>query len=216
MTVQHFFYIPIIFLLGLVFGTMINKPVARQTDQIQYKTSKKNLIQAFLIFFIVFAVTHIIDIPWGAKAVSQQLGGIDLFDKSPVFASENVYGRIRFFTPEGINAYKRFTYTIDIIFPVSFLVFLLTFARFVSQRKNIHKYVAVALVGLPVLWFTSDVIENVFIFTILSSYPVQNKFLGNALGFITAIKFGLLLLSILAPTLLLIFKNKSKAGFYQT
>jgi hypothetical protein len=105
-------------------------------------------------------------------------------------------------------AYKRFTYTIDILFPLSLLLFLFTFARFVSQRITIPKYLVNVLIGLPFFWFAFDLLENAVIFNILTKFPSQNEFLGGSLGIITAIKFGLLLLSIFTPSLLFIFAKK--------
>jgi hypothetical protein len=208
MTIQHIFYIPSIFLLGFVFGTMVNKTTTSKKDQLQYKTSKKKLLQTFLIFFLVFVVTHIFEIPWGSKAVSQLLGGIEIFDKSPVFSSEAVYERVRLFPAEGLMAYKRFSYTIDVLFPISFLVFLSTFARFVSQRITIPKYLAKVLIRVSFFWFAFDMLENAVIFNILTKFPSQNELLGSSLGFITVLKFGLLLLSILMPSLVFLFANK--------
>ena len=208
MTIQHIFYIPTIFLLGFVFGTMTNKVTQSQNNQLLYKTSNKKLFQTFLIFLLVFVVTHIFEIPWGSKAVSQLLGGIEIFDKSPVFSSDAVYERVRLFPEEGLMAYKRFTYTIDLIFPISFLIFLSTFARFVSQRITIPKYLAKVLIRLSFFWIAFDMLENAVIFNILTKFPSQNEFLGSSLGFITVLKFGLLMLSILMPSLLFIFANK--------
>lgn len=208
MTIQHIFYIPTIFLLGFIFGTMTNKVTQSQNNQLRYKTSKKRLLQTFLIFLLVFVVTHIFEIPWGSKAVSQLLGAIEIFDKSPVFSSDAVYERISLFPAEGLMAYKRFTYTIDVLFPFSFLLFLFTYARFVSQRINIPKYLAKVLISLSFFWFALDMLENVVIFNILSKFPSRNEIFGSSLGFITVIKFGLLMLSILMPSLLFIFAKK--------
>lgn len=208
MTIQHIFYIPTIFLLGFVFGTMINKATESQNNQLQYKTSRRKLLQTFLVFLLVFVITHIFEIPWGSKAVRQLLGGIEIFDKSPVFSSDVVYELISLFPHEGLMAYKRFTYTIDILFPLSFFVFLFTFSRFVCQRITIPKYLENVLIYLPIFWFVSDLLENTVIFNILTEFPSQNEFLGSSLGFITVIKFGLLLLSILTPSLLLLFAKK--------
>ena len=208
MTIQHIFYIPTIFLLGFVFGTMTKKVTESQNNQLLYKTQRRKLLQTFLVFLLVFVITHIFEIPWGSKAVSQLLGGIEIFDKSPVFSSDAVYKRISLFPAEGLMAYKRFTYTIDLIFPISFFVFLFTFSRFVCQRISIPKYLENVLINLPIFWFVSDLLENAVIFYILSLFPSQNEFLGSSLGFISAIKFGLLMLSILVPSLLLLFAKK--------
>ncbi len=208
MTIQHIFYIPTIFLLGFVFGTMTNKVTESQNNQLLYKTSRRKLLQTFLVFLLVFVITHIFEIPWGSKAVSQLLGGIEIFDKSPVFSSDAVYERISLFPAEGLTAYKRFTYTIDVIFPISFFVFLFTFSQFVCQRVTIPKYLENVLINIPIFWFVSDLLENAVIFNILTKFPSQNEFLGSSLGFISVIKFGLLMLSILVPSLLLLFAKK--------
>ena len=50
MTIQHIFYIPTIFLLGFIFGTMTNKVTQSQNNQLRYKTSKKRLLQTFLCY----------------------------------------------------------------------------------------------------------------------------------------------------------------------
>lgn len=212
MTIQHTLYIPTIFLLGIVFGVMLNERmrgiIEKPNDQLKYETSSNKLLQTFLIFIMVFVITHMFEIPWGSKTVSQLSGGLELFDNRPAFSSAEVYQRLNLFTNQGLIAYKHFTYTIDIIFPLSLFVFLLTFARFVSQRLAIPKNLTNVLLWLPFLWFASDLVENAVIFILLSKFPSQSKPLASSLGFITIIKFGLLLLSIFMPSLLFVFGNK--------
>lgn len=219
MTIQHLFYIPTIFLLGLVFGIMISErrvgirgATAIATDQsnyqFQYKTSGRKLFLIFLIFLLVFLITHMFEIPWGSKYVSHLLGGQEIFDKKPVFSATEVYTRMDQFSTQGIVAYKGFTYTIDVLFPISFFVFLFTFARFVSQRIILPKYIVTVLISLPFLWFASDMVENAVIFHILSKFPEKSWVFAGWLGYITTIKFGLLLFSILAPSLLFILGKK--------
>lgn len=219
MTVQHILYIPTLFLLGFVFGIMFSEKrkgimaidsmeSTSQEDPVQYKTNASKLVQIFIIFLLVFVITHVFEIPWGSKAVSILLGEVEIFDKRPVFSSIEVYNRISQFPFEGLIAYKYFTYTIDIIFPLSFFAFLITLARFVSQRIIIPKYLENILIGLPFFWFASDLIENAVIFSLLFNYPSQSIFLASSLGYITVMKFGLLLISIFTPSLLIIFAKK--------
>jgi hypothetical protein len=203
MTTQHVLYIPIVFLLGLVFGTMLPRQ-ATSLSESGDNALKKRLLQSFLIFILFFVVTHVFEIPGGAKSVVRHLGGSDLFDRRPSFSASAVYERIQSFSDYGRAAYKRFTYTIDILFPLSFLFFLSTFARYVRSRVFLSKPLARIFIYLPFAWFISDMIENATIFSLLSLFPNQNSFLGNSLGIITAVKFTLLALSILAPSVLLI------------
>lgn len=220
MTIQHIFYIPTIFLLGVVFGTMISHrkrgvmagasmETTHQNDRSLHQTSSSKLIQTFLVFLLVFAATHIFEIPWGPKAISQLLGDQEIFDRKPSFSGTEVYERLNLFPADGLITYKRFTYTVDIVFPLSFLIFLFTFARYVSQRIAIPKYLTTVLIALPFLWFACDLTENAVIFSILSMFPEQNEFLSGSLGYITATKFALLLISLFTPSLLFLLGKRS-------
>jgi hypothetical protein len=221
MTPQHVFYIPTIFLLGFVFGTLVNEKrqslnarnsgMRISVGDSQHQTSVKSLLYTFIIFLIVFVITHLFEIPWGPKTVHHLLGGVDLFDKRPVFSVTEIYKRIGSFSAEGLIAYKRFTYTVDLIFPLSFFAFLFTFARFVYQRITVSKFLLTVLMSLPFLWLGSDLLENAITFSILSDFPEHNL-LASALGFATATKFGFILLSIFAPSLLLIFARRSSVA----
>ena len=119
MTFSHIFYIPTIFLLGMVFGSMIsrktqNKSIIKsgafneKNSISQPKTSRKILALTFLIFLLTFIITHFVEIPYSSKSVSRLLGGIEIFDKSPVFTSTAVYDRLNQYSTVGISAYKRF------------------------------------------------------------------------------------------------------------
>lgn len=85
--------------------------------------STKVLLLAFLIFAGVFVITHLFPIPYGAKAVQSTLGGFSLFDKQPSFSSTDVYDRLQAYSSDGFNDYKRFTYTVDLIFSLAFFIF---------------------------------------------------------------------------------------------
>lgn len=218
MTLQHIFYIPTIFLFGFIFGTLVNRKDNRTKTSIQdssqknlnqTKTSKKQLIITFLLFLIVFIATHAFEIPWSSKAIKHMVGTCDIFDKRPVFSSVEVYKRLSQFSAEAINVYKRFTYTIDILFPLSFFAFLFSYARFVVQRMKITKLTATILVCLPIAWFIFDMIENTSVYTILSYFPTPIEWLAGSLGIITIIKFSLLILSIFTPSIFYILKIKS-------
>lgn len=174
-----------------------------------HRASKNRLIQTFLAFLLIFMATHMFELPWSSKAISRLIGEAEIFDKRPVFSSAEVYQTLSLFSDEALMAYKRFTYTVDLVFPLSLFVFLFTFARFVAQRITISGYLAKILVGLPIFWLASDLIENAAVFAILSEFPSQMSFLAGSLGFITIAKFGLLLFSILTPSLLLMQKYRA-------
>ena len=206
MTFQHLFYIPTIFLLGLISGILLSNNTS--TASAEGKMSGKKLGLVFLIFIIVFIITHSFNVPAGSKQVSMLLGGLEIFDKKPIFGSDAVYHYMQSFTEIGIRVYKRFTYTIDVIFPLSMLLFLYTFSKFTLQRVALTKYFFKTVKLLPWIWFGFDMLENANVFYLLSEFPKQHLFVAGSLGWITVTKFVLLFLSLLLPALLLLFPKK--------
>ncbi|MFV8326710.1 hypothetical protein [Flavobacterium sp. ZS1P14] len=182
-------------------------------------TSGKILLFTFFIFICIFIVTHLFPVPYGLEIVHNALGGLEIFDKQPSFSSNEVYNRLQSFLLEGLEVYKRFTYTIDIIFPLTFFSFLITLARFVTQRTSLSKYLVNAIIVLPFIWLSFDLLENLIVFILLSEFPIRNNFLGSLLGFVTATKFGLLFLSILIPLIpvnsIILQKGKKTSQFLE-
>lgn len=218
MTLQHIFYIPTIFLLGFLFGSLISeRRRSKSTGNLQThfelpdserRISGKILLFTFLIFIGVFVITHFFPIPYGPKIVQNALSGLEIFDKHPSFSSNEVYARLQSFPFEGLEVYKRFTYTVDIIFPLAFFYFLITLVRFVIERTSLSTFLRKAIIVIPFIWLSFDILENSIVFTLLSEFPIRNNFLGSILGFVTATKFGLLFLSILVPSLFYVFAKK--------
>lgn len=212
MTPQHIFYIPTLLLLGFVFGLLFgdirkSKTNATADGFSAVQPSASKLFYAFFIFLLVFITTHFYEVPFGSKQISRLLDGQEIFDKKPLFTSQAVYAKIASFPEFGIEAYKVFTYTIDIIFPISFFFFLLTLAQFIVRRVKIPKLLQTSILILPVLWIASDIIENVIIYSLLSSYPNRLDVLAGMLGYVSSVKFGLLFLSIIAPLASYIFSK---------
>jgi len=219
MPIQHVFYIPTIFLLGVFFGFLINgkNQAAANFDHenkrnhklFDKEISRQKLILSLLIFLTIFIITHAFEIPWAAKSVQKQLGGIELFDKKPVFSSEEVYLRISQFKEEGIRSYKYFTFTMDVIFPLSMFAFIFTLSRFVMQKLVVSDFLKRMLLILPIVWLSLDFLENGIVFKILHDLPIQHHVLAGGLGFVTVLKFGMLIVSFFSPLVLFVLGKKS-------
>lgn len=210
MTPQHILYIPIIFLLGYTFGKVTNLSLekGRHNHRAQLAHDTNKLFYSFILFIAVLLITHAFEIPWGSKELNHLLNNKPLFDHHPTFTSQAVYQRIATFPAEGITAYKRFTHSIDLLFPAVLFFFLFTFARFVQTHAVSSAYLLRFLPVLSILWLASDLAENTFLFTILHTFPREVNFLAGMLGYITLVKFSLLLLSATAPSLLLLLSWK--------
>jgi hypothetical protein len=208
MTSAHILYIPTIFLLGFLSGSLAGKGF-NSSDNTANESgiTGKVLLGSFVIFAIVFIGTHFFEIPRSSKAVTKALNGVEIFDKKPAYTSAQVYSRMELFPENGRLLYQQFTYTIDILFPITLFAFLFLLSRFVIKRITISRTLQIVLMAVPILWLSMDFIENAIIFNLLNDYPVKHYVLAGSLGYITITKFSLLLLSILGPTLLITLHN---------
>ncbi len=213
MTATHIFFIPAVFFLGFLAGAIVSTmaPVKeRVIDSIQPRMRFKGsyLAASFGIFVIAFFLTHMFPILGGAKMLHTTLGHQPLFDQQTSASADEVYMRLEAFGEGGREAYKHFTYTGDVIFPLSFLVFLLVLALFVGERTMLSPAIRRTLLLIPVLWFCSDMIENAVIYWLTSQFPVRHNFIASGLGWLTNTKFLLLLSSITFPTVSLVYRRR--------
>lgn len=217
MTPAHVFSIPSVFFLGFLAGGMAAsrfQPPAQagvEGRKVQGRTSAKALLIAFIVFATVFSATHMSPQFGGAKAISVAMHGMPILDQRPSFSSVDVYQRLDAFGIVGRDMYQRFTYSIDVVFPLSLLIFLSLLAKFVAQRTMLSAGWRKALLALPFVWFGSDMLENAIVFSLISQFPVQNNFLGGIVGSVTAAKFSLLLLSIAVPAICLVVLKRRTA-----
>ncbi len=213
MTPAHIFFIPSVFFLGLFIGATVASRRKATTEALSGDSgvtsgSGRTLVMAFIVFAVIFSVTHLMPQFGGAKAVSLAAHGMPLLDQRPVFSSFDVLQRLDAFGVPGRTMYQRFTYTVDVIFPLSLLIFLTLLVRFVDHRIALNKRWRNALAILPFIWFGAVMVENAIVFTLISQFPSENNLLGAIVGFVTVVKFSLLLLSIASPAILLVFLKK--------
>jgi hypothetical protein len=214
MTSAHILYIPTIFLLGFLAGLLLGKgsPASAGASG-DLKTSAitgRMLLGSFAIFALVFVGTHFFEVPRSSRAVTKALDGLEIFDKKPSYTSDEVYSRIAMFPEKGRLLYMQFTYTIDILFPLTLFTFLILLTRFTTNKFSVSKPWQIGLHVLPVAWISTDFIENAMIFNLLDRYPANIDFIAGTLGYVTIMKFSLLLLSILAPTVIITLHTITK------
>lgn len=107
--------------------------------------------------------------------------------------------------------YQRFTYTDDVVFPLSLLVFVYFLGRFVGDRSAVGSGMRIVMQGLPLVWFGFDMLENAMVYQLLGQYPLTNETLGNLLGLVTVTKFALLLACVVVPaTTSIVFRRRDQ------
>lgn len=200
---EHIFYIPFVFLTGFVAGVLLARMKLDVPKTMREAPSSRKsglqLLAALVALVIVFAGTHILPIPGGMKAVSIAAGNTELFDQRPSFTASEVQTRIEGFGPEGRMQYQIMTFTSDVIFPATLLAFLIMLRRAITS-ESIQGVFKRALLVLPVVWFLTDLFENVAIFFAISAYPAKSKF-AEILGYVTVVKFSLLFAALGATAL---------------
>lgn len=217
MTPAHAFFIPSIFFLGLFFGALIARkagPVthARADAHPARRASGWGLGIAFLVFVGTFVATHMLALLGGVKALHHVLNGQPIFDQRPSFASADVYARLEAFGAPGRAMYQQFTYTADLLFPLSLLAFLAVLARFVLDRSAVRGALRTVLLVLPGLWFCSDMLENTMVYHLIAQYPLQHPWLAGTLGLVTTVKFSLLLLALVVPAVCSVWLRQRTAA----
>lgn len=201
MTQQHILYIPIVFLLGFIIGLLfaqVRSSKAKSMEISHHTRARNRLVYVFIVFAMIFTITHVFDLPYNSKNVKSLLGH-EIFDKSPVFSANEVYQKISGFSLDGIKAYKIFIYTSDLLFPMAFLLFLLAYHRYMLYKSGPALSKCVLMRSLPYMWFLSDLLENLLVFSVLNLYPTRYDVLAGSIGFVTVTKFTLLVSSLMLP-----------------
>jgi hypothetical protein len=214
MTSAHILYIPTVFMLGILTGMLIKSSGKVETNTpSQQRVSGLLLLGSLFVFLFAFIGTHFFPIPRSAHAVHHALDGAEIFDKKPSYTSSEVYERINDFPEGGRILYKQFSYTTDILFPITLFCFLILLSIYVSQRAMIPQKLRIILVFIPIMWFSFDMVENAIVYHILDIYPMRKEWLASILGYVTIVKFALLLLSVAIPALIKAFEKSLIAKF---
>ena len=148
-----------------------------------------------LALVAVFAMTHLLPIPGGKKAVTAAIANGRLFDQSPSFDATDVLVRLEGFGEQGRAAYQIMMYTGDLVFPLAILALLLLTARYrllIDEAAGLPRVATL----LATAFFVSDMIENSIIYYLLATFPDASG-LGSLLGIVTSAKFVFLASAVL-------------------
>jgi len=223
MTAEHLLFIPFVFLAGFASGVMLT-PYAKALgkkwqpkDDISAlgevastRFSGRFALGALAAFIMVFVGTHLVELPYTMVALREITGGLPLFDQKPSFSAEDVYNRLTQFGPQARRIYLSFVYTADLVFPLSFLVFLTSFAGFVGERVAISPRFRNLMLVLPFIWFILDMLENSMTFALVAQFPRPTNVIGGLIGYVTVAKFSFLAITLLVPPVVLALFRRPK------
>jgi hypothetical protein len=81
---------------------------------------------------------------------------------------------------------------------------LFLYARFAYSQLCAPPAARLLLLAFPVVYLIADIIENVFVWIMLTDFPAPHPFLGGAMVYPTAVKWLALISALLIPTAMII------------
>lgn len=204
MPTSHLLFIPAVFLIGVLAGIVgVQSWTSQSSPRPTLSTATRPRVLAISIgvFLLVFLATHFAPIPGSVMSVRSSLNHQKLFDQSPTFSLEETHRRIEAFGPSGREAYRLFTFTTDLVFPLALFSFLLAFARHVGSRLTSARisWSRTVLTIAPIAWLLMDLLENATIHILLRTHPTPQTLPATLLPYFTLSKFFLLALAFALP-----------------
>ncbi len=169
----------------------------------------RHVFATFLLLSTVFVGTHLVSYPGSVAHFLKATGGQKILDMQASASAAETYERLAAMGESGRALYLRLIVTVDIVFPIVMLIFLVTLARFAAQRAGLRRWTKAMLVALPVMYFGFDMLENVSSLAMLLRYPDQLVWVAGAIGSLTRAKRGFMLLALVVPHVLLVLVQVS-------
>lgn len=159
----------------------------------------RHVALAFLLLLATFAVTHLLSFPGSLAHFREATGGLKILDMSASSSATETYERLSAMGDIGRALYMRLIVTIDIVFPLAMLAFLLVFARFAAQRAELRVWASRLLALPPLLYFGFDLLENASVLAMLVEYPDRLEGVASIIGDLTRGKRIAMMVAFLAP-----------------
>lgn len=154
---------------------------------------------AFLLLLVTFSVTHLLSFPGSLAHFREATGGQKILDMRASSSAAETYERLRAMGETGRALYLRLIVTIDIVFPLAMLAFLLMFAWFTAERAGMSGWPS-RLLALPaLLYFGLDLLENASVLAMLLEYPDRLEGIASIVGYLTRGKRASMMVAFLAP-----------------
>lgn len=172
----------------------------------------RHLALAFFILLVTFAVTHLLNFPGSLAHFKEATGGQKILDMRASSSAAETYERLSAMGETGRALYLRLIVTIDIVFPLAMLAFLLTFAWFAAQRADLPAWGRRALSAAPLLYFGLDLLENASALAMLLQYPDRLEGIASIIGYLTRGKRAFMVVAFLAPLGVILVSTSSRLG----
>lgn len=176
----------------------------------------RHVALAFLLLLATFGVTHLLSFPGSLAHFRDATGGQKILDMRASSSAAETYERLSAMGDIGRALYLRLIVTIDIVFPLAMLAFLLMFARFAAQRAELPVWASRLLALPPLLYFGLDLLENASVLAMLVEYPERLEGVASIIGGLTRGKRISMLVAFLAPAGVIVGSRVRRHGPYHS
>jgi hypothetical protein len=142
------------------------------------KSLEKTTIKLWLLFLLISQAIYIIMQIYSIPRISHEAGGLLMFDMNPLgYTYEYAYKFLSQLSQKGYDLYKYVQLPLDTLFPIlNCLTGLFTFTLIIriynkinnKSGLNMHPAFIKALLSLPLIAMSSDYLENIMIYVMLS------------------------------------------------
>lgn len=172
----------------------------------------RSVALAFFILLVIFAATHLGHFPGSLAHFREATGGQKILDMRASSSAAETYERLSAMGEVGRALYLRLIVTIDIVFPLAMLAFLVMFGRFAAQRADLPRWASRAMSLPPLLYFGLDLLENISVLAMLLEYPGRLEGVAAMIGYVTRGKRISMMISFLAPMVVLVVSPSRGLG----
>jgi len=126
-----------------------------------------------------------------------------LLDASPAFSASDIYKRLGEYGETGRRNYQFRNMTVDVLLPLSVLPVLFLLMRKALTAFSLRQFTRAALLSLPLIYVTFDLVENSIVLMLLRNYPERLDALAGILPYATIVQRLASLLAIAVPLTML-------------
>lgn len=151
-----------------------------------YKISNGVVVVACLLIFFAFSSLVLPDQAVKAEFYAGEVGSPDT---SLFYTSDDLYRFAEAYGVEGRTAYIRARFTFDVIWPFTYLAFLVTSISWLLRKANLHSSRWGLLNLVPVFGAAFDFIENGSAAIVIARYPQTTIVIDVLAGIFTMMKW---------------------------
>jgi hypothetical protein len=141
----------------------------------------------FLIILLILVIPDFIPAPIGPYAFKQHANGYPLIDTLVNYSPYKLYELLQGYGQIGRNYYILCSLTLDLIIPMSLMLFVIASFNLISRNTRISRFMY-KLMAIPLLGLLFDYAENLSIITMILKYPEKLYSLATIANVFTLLK----------------------------